>query len=242
MEFWHLARLLDQSAQYSELLFVAFAGLLGTFVARCLSRFRGRYASSRLSRIVRRCFLACSLTPTVGVLFGADSDARPEVWLDVPFVRGDKNLCGAAAVSMVLQYWQKVTPDTSLPVPSFSRIFQALQSSETEGVLGSQMKAYLASLGYEVFVFKGEWEDIENHISKGRPLIAALGTRGALDHYVVVTGLNHPEKVVLINDPARRKLLKLNRKDFQKAWQQTSFWTLLTLPPHPSSKPASDAR
>jgi ABC-type bacteriocin/lantibiotic exporter with double-glycine peptidase domain len=143
---------------------------------------------------------------------------------------------------MVLQYWQKAIPGgSSLEVPSFPLITEALRSSESKGVLGSQMQAYLASLGYQVYVFKGRWDDIESHISKGRPLIAALGSRGLLDHYVVVTGWNDSENVVLVNDPARRKLLKLDRKHFQKAWEKTSSWTLLAVPPGSSSTaPTSD--
>ena len=204
----------------------------------------GLHTSNRLSCIAGRLLLAWTLTSAPGVLLGADSGAEPGVWLDVPFIRQDKNLCGAASVLMVLQYWQKAsTAGSSIEVPSFPHIAEALRSSESKGVLGSQMKAYLASLGYQVFVFKGRWDDIESHLSKGRPLIAALGNRGALDHYVVVTGWNDPENVVLINDPARRKLLKLDRKDFQKDWEQTSCWTLLALPPSPSSTaPTSDAR
>jgi len=177
-------------------------------------------------------------------LLGTTSGAEAGFWLDVPFVRQDKNLCGAASLSMVLQYWQKASPAGSVfEVPSFPHIAEALGSSESKGVLGSRMKRYLDSIGYQAFVFNGRWEDIESHLSKGRPLIAALGNRGALDHYLVVTGWNNPENVVLVNDPARRKLLKLDRKDFQKAWQRTSCWTLLALPPSPSATlPTSDGR
>jgi hypothetical protein len=186
---------------------------------------------------------AWSLTLFLGVALRADPAAEG-FWLDVPFVRQDKNLCGAASLSMVLQYWQKASPASSVfEVPSFPRIAEALGSSESKGVLGSQMKRYLDSIGYQVFVFNGRWEDIESHLSKGRPLIAALGNRGALDHYVVVTGWSNPENVVLVNDPARRKLLKLDRKDFQKAWQRTACWALLALPPSPSATlPTSDGQ
>jgi ABC-type bacteriocin/lantibiotic exporter with double-glycine peptidase domain len=191
---------------------------------------------NRLSGIAGRLLFVWTLASTLAILVRADSVAEPGFWLDVPFVRQDKNLCAAASVSMVLQYWQKASPArSSIEVPSFPHIAEALRASESKGVPGTQMKAYLASLGYQVFVFKGRWEDIESHISKGRPLIAALGNRGALDHYVVLTGWNDPENVVLVNDPARRKLLKLDRTDFQKAWEQTSCWTLLTLPPNPAS-------
>jgi ABC-type bacteriocin/lantibiotic exporter with double-glycine peptidase domain len=179
-----------------------------------------------------------------GVSLGAGSGEEPGFWLDVPFIRQTKNLCGAASVSMILQYWHKASPaGGSIEVPSFPDIAEALRSSESKGVFGSQMKAYFASLGYQVYVFKGRWEDIETHIAKGRPLIAALGSRGALDHYVVVTGWNDPENVVLVNDPAQRKLLKLDRKNFQKSWEQTSCWTLLALPPTlPVAVPTSDGR
>ena len=184
------------------------------------------------------------LTSFPGVTVRADPGAEAGFWLDVPFVRQDKNLCGAASVSMILQYWHKASPaGGSIEVPSFPDIAEGLRSSESKGVFGSQMKAYLASLRYQVFVFKGQWEDVKNHISKGRPLVVGLGNRGALDHYVVVTGWNDPENVVLVNDPAQRKLLKLDRKNFQKSWEQTACWTLLALPPSLSpAAPTSDGR
>ena len=30
----------------------------------------------------------------------------PGVWLDVPFVKQEKDGCGAASIAMVMQYWQ----------------------------------------------------------------------------------------------------------------------------------------
>ena len=41
--------------------------------------------------------------------------AQTGVWLDVPFVKQDKNACGAASIAMVMQYWQRqqgVAPNT----------------------------------------------------------------------------------------------------------------------------------
>jgi hypothetical protein len=35
-----------------------------------------------------------------GTLFAAE---RPNVWLDVPFVKEEKNACGAASMAMVMQ-------------------------------------------------------------------------------------------------------------------------------------------
>src|SRR5215475_4429088 len=102
---------------------------------------------------IRPALFAWTLALTLGTPLSASADAG--FWLDVPFVRQDKNLCGAASVSMVLQYWQKASPaGISLEVPSFPHIAEALRSTESKGVLGSQMKTYLSSLGYQVFVFK----------------------------------------------------------------------------------------
>ncbi|MCI0625957.1 MAG: C39 family peptidase [Acidobacteria bacterium] len=205
---------------------------------------RGNFRAGSPGQVGSRIAFAWVFAMALGLLLRADSSAVLGSWLDVPFVRQDRNLCGAASVSMVLQYWQNADPmGSSTDVPAFSHIASALRSSESKGALGSQMKAYLMSLGYQVFMFKGQWEDIESHISKGRPLIVALGNRGTLHHYVVVTGWNDFEDVVLVNDPARRKLLKLDRKHFQTAWEHTSFWTLLALPTGPSpTSPTHDAR
>ncbi len=38
-----------------------------------------------------------------GSLLAAD---LPGVWLDVPFVKQEKDGCGAASIAMVMQYWQ----------------------------------------------------------------------------------------------------------------------------------------
>jgi hypothetical protein len=47
---------------------------------------------------------------------------------------------------------------------------------------------------------------------------------------VVVAGLDFAEDLVLINDPAERKLAKQTRVDFEQEWKATDHWTLLALP------------
>ena len=51
-------------------------------------------------RIVR---IAVVLFGVCGSLPAAD---LPGVWLDVPFVKQEKDGCGAASIAMVMQYWQ----------------------------------------------------------------------------------------------------------------------------------------
>src|SRR5512138_2058634 len=123
-----------------------------TSAASWLSHSRIRHSGRRLAPVAGRVLPAWILASSVlCVSLGADSDGEPGFWLDVPFVRQAKNLCGAASVSMILQYWHKASPaGSSIEVPPFPEIAEALRSAESKGVFGSQMKAYLDSLGYQV--------------------------------------------------------------------------------------------
>jgi uncharacterized protein YvpB len=53
---------------------------------------------------------------------------------------------------------------------------------------------------------------------------------GAWLHYVVVTGLDWEHKVVIVNDPAQRKLIKRDQSSFEREWSSAGKWTLLALP------------
>jgi hypothetical protein len=61
-------------------------------------------------------------------------------------------------------------------------------------------------------------------------LIVALKPGSGPLHYVVVAGLDERENVVMLNDPAQRKLLKSGRADFEKEWSGTHNWMLLAVP------------
>jgi hypothetical protein len=133
---------------------------------------------------------------------------------------------------MVMQYWIKRGMGAHGDAADAARIQQALWPLEAGGIPASEMARYFRVHGYRTFVFNGEWADLEEHLAKGRPLILALKApdRGTRFHYVVVAGLDGRRGLVLFNDPARRKLLKLDRTSFEKAWKATDHWTLLALP------------
>src|SRR2546429_2914373 len=155
------------------------------------------------------------------------------IWLDVPFVKQEKNLCGAACVLMVMQYWSGTSGGSRLPENSnMAGIAKELYSKVAGGVFGRDMELYFKEQGFQTFVFRGEWTDLEHHLSMGRPLIACLeaGKKGTPLHYVVIAGIDRQNGFVLLNDPARRKLLKTRRSSFEKAWGQTEQWTLLAVP------------
>lgn len=166
-----------------------------------------------------------------GFLLVAEPSA---IYLNVPLLKQETNGCGAACIAMVVRYWadhaEGIAPDVWEP----RTIFRLLYSKEAKGIYASDMESYFKEHGFRTFVFGAEWSDLENHISKGRPLIVSWDLNGEGDrlHYVVVVGLDPQSGVVFVNDPAQKKVRKISRFVFQKSWRPMKRWTLLAVPEH----------
>jgi len=179
----------------------------------------------------------CRIAGPLVVLFVCLCGALPatvsaDAWLDVPFVSQEKNGCGAASVAMVMQYWLKQQGRSANESADARQIQRALYVPGAQGIYASAMERYFQEHGFRTFSFRGEWKDLQQHLQKGRPLIVALKPSGVDDsfHYVVVAGLDLEQDLLLLNDPARRKLIKQDRSAFEKQWSATGKWTLLALP------------
>lgn len=158
--------------------------------------------------------------------------ALVSAWLDVPFVAQVGNGCGPACISMVMKYWagalhRAADADADEPV-----IRDRMKPANGKGVFAGDMSRYLASHGFRAYAFEGEWSDLEHHLGKGRPLIVALEQGPDTFHFLVVVGIDSAQGVLVVNDPARRKLLKWERASFEKAWRRCDRWTLLAVPQH----------
>jgi uncharacterized protein YvpB len=180
-----------------------------------------------LGRIIRS---GVVLLGVCGPLLAAD---LPGLWLDVPFVKQEKDGCGAASVAMVMQYWQHQQGQGASADSDAAQIQHALFSAGAHGIYASDMERYFKENGFRTFTIRGEWEDLKQHLDKGRPLIVALkpggsGPLGASLHYIVVTGME--QDIIMVNDPAQRKLLKQDRSEFEQEWSAAGKWTLLALP------------
>src|SRR5215469_6064116 len=159
-----------------------------------------------------------------GVLLAAE---KPGVWLDVPFVKQEKDGCGAASIAMVMQYWQRQQAKSEASADP-AAIQRLLYSKEAHGIRASDLERYLQEHGFRTFAFQGNWDELKNHLEKGRPLIVALrpAEHNADLHYVVVAGLDWEQHIVMVNDPAQRKLLKQDWSAFEKQWSAVGKWTL----------------
>lgn len=173
-------------------------------------------------------FLALSL----GRALPCASQESAGIWLDVPFVKQSEDGCGAAAISMVLQYWNGHGARVEAQRAEAAVIQKQLFSKKARGIFASGMERYLKGSGFQVFVLDGSWNDLQEQLKKGRPLIVSLqpGNARAPLHYVVVTGIDWQKDAVFLHDPARGKLLRVERSDFERQWQANRNWMLLAVP------------
>jgi ABC-type bacteriocin/lantibiotic exporter with double-glycine peptidase domain len=158
-------------------------------------------------------------------------EAQSAIWLDVPFVHQPPEGCGAASIAMVIGYWNAQPGLHADKVDDVASIQQTLYSPKQRGIAASSMADYFRRHNFRVFALSGTWDDLEQHLRKGRPLIAAVRPPGQSQlHYVVIDGIDTAHSLVMFNDPAERKLLTEERASFEKDWSATHNWLLLAVP------------
>jgi len=154
------------------------------------------------------------------------------IWLDVPYVRQTEDGCGSAAIAMLLQYWSSHGTAVVADRADSASIQRKLYSRKARGIFASDMERYFRESGFREFAIRGAWSDLREHLQQGRPIIISMqpGSAKAPLHYVVVTGMDWQREAVFVNDPARGKLLRVERPEFEKEWQAASNWMLLAVP------------
>jgi ABC-type bacteriocin/lantibiotic exporter with double-glycine peptidase domain len=168
---------------------------------------------------------------------GAVAQAPTAIWVDVPFVHQPPEGCGAASIAMVMQYWAAQLKMQTGEESDVAAIQHALYSRKAHGIEASAMQQYLEKHGFKVFAINGTWNDLEEQLRKGRPLIAAIRPADQRQlHYVVIDGVDLSHAVVMMNDPGERKLLTEERARFEKDWSATHNWLLLAVPASAQSR------
>src|SRR5919204_3586987 len=93
-----------------------------------------------------------------GVKPAAPAAEDSGVWIDVPFVKQERDGCGAASIAMVMQYWLKQQGSAITASADAARIQRALYSSKGRGIYASDLERYLQQHGFRTFAFAGTWE------------------------------------------------------------------------------------
>ncbi len=145
--------------------------------------------------------------------------------LDVPYVSQTPELCGGAAVAMVLRYWGERDV--------FAQDFAPLVSAADGGIVTEALVSAVRDRGWEAHLVPGgddpSRDSILAELDRGRPLIALIAVAPRTYHYVVVVG--GTDQDVILHDPARAPYQLIEWSDFDRAWAATGRWALLVLPP-----------
>lgn len=147
------------------------------------------------------------------------------VLLDVPFLAQPPELCGGAAVAMVMRYWghQDVFPQ------DFSRLVTAADG----GIVTTTLVNDVRARGWQAAELPASGDNdtsiLRESLALARPVIALIEVAPRVFHYVVVVGIT--ADVVVVHDPARAPYRALPVAEFERAWAAASRWSLLLLPP-----------
>jgi len=160
------------------------------------------------------------------------TENKSGVWLDVPYVKQTEEGCGSASLAMLLQYWAAHGANIPAERSDPDAIQKKLYNEKAHGIYASDMERYMKESDFQAFTVRGEWKDFRENLPLGRPLIVSLqpGKNKGPYHYVVVTGMDWDHEAVFVNDPARGKLMRIERADFEKEWQAVGNWMLLAVP------------
>lgn len=149
--------------------------------------------------------------------------ARP--LLDVPFVAQTPELCGGAAVSMVMRYWglQDVFPQDFAP----------LVSQSDGGIFTGVLAKSVSDRGWTALVDPATPDTgrarIRAEIARGRPVIALIQVSPRTYHYIVIAAATDDE--VVFHDPARGPFRVMDWMRFNLAWSAANYWMMVALPP-----------
>ncbi len=172
--------------------------------------------------------LTLSLLPSSEATAGPDRGAR---LIDVPYLSQTEDLCGGAALAMVLRYWGERQV--------FADDFTELVDRSAAGIRTDVLAAAVERRGWRALRVSvpatANADSIRHHLDLGRPVVALIEDRPGRYHYVVIVGWAGNQ--VIAHDPARTPFRVMSATDFERAWAMTGRWALLVLPPEGRSEP-----
>jgi len=142
--------------------------------------------------------------------------------LDVPYLSQSEDLCGGAALAMVLRYWgdQQVQADD----------FSPLVDRSAAGIRTDVLTAAVGRRGWNAYPYtagaSGQWT--RDHVDQGRPVIALIQINPNRYHYIVIVGWTAGQ--IIAHDPANAPFTVMAVADFDRAWAAAGRWALLVLP------------
>jgi ABC-type bacteriocin/lantibiotic exporter with double-glycine peptidase domain len=177
------------------------------------------------------CYVGSARTATL-----ADFASQDDSWNmveGVPPVRQlEREDCGAAALAMVLAYWQ-------LPVTR-EDIGAANPPAPDRGIRAAALRDFARRQGLQAFLIEGEIADLDRELARHRPVLVGVMKRyggRVYPHYEVVVGVSRRKQRVLTLDPAQGMRVN-SREGFAAEWIAAGRLTLIIFP-LPRAAPSS---
>jgi ABC-type bacteriocin/lantibiotic exporter with double-glycine peptidase domain len=193
---------------------------------------RARTATARPARAALAlgvCLVAGGCASGAAHRGGGTGDPRGGGWTrvdQVPVLRQtSSDGCGAAALAMVLGYWERDVAQEEIRAASTAGL--------GEGIRADALRDFARGQGLQAFLIEGDAADLERELGRSRPVLVGVVKRQgrrAYPHYEVVVGIDRERRRVVTIDPARgQRERKLDR--FVEEWAAAGRLTLVVFPP-----------
>lgn len=144
--------------------------------------------------------------------------------LDVPFVAQQKEFCGPASLSSILNFWERpVTQD---------KIAASIFQPELCGVLNVDLEKYARDCGFWAKGYETDFEDLKSQLRNGVPVIVMQKLHPFIlnrKHYTVVIGFSDKHKVIIEHTGSRKSVIRSYR-GFKSNWYAAGGWMLKVMP------------
>jgi len=166
--------------------------------------------------------------PLNGLFAPAPRLSKAAIVLNVPYHKQtSEDLCGLAVAKMLTDYYH-------LPLTTLGHKQLLQEAQKTAGISGASLEVALQKAGYFVAVFEGSLNHkvtgLYYHLDRHRPLIVMYLHKGdVLGHYVIVTGYDPIQNLLVVLDPAAgREVMRAGQ--FLAQWKRSGQFTLLAMP------------
>jgi hypothetical protein len=144
---------------------------------------------------------------------------------DVPFVPQDENLCGPAALKMIM-----ASAATDVPLEDLK---QQVFLPNRKGSLQAEMLAAPRRHGLVSYVLAPRLEDVLREVAAGTPVIVLqdYGVWPApIWHYAVVIGYDYPKHEVILHTGLKPGM-RMPFAVLEYLWKQSDYWAMVAVPP-----------
>ena len=174
---------------------------------------------------VAACVCGCAGGPGSSYELLRAEDAGTMRVLPVPMVKQTgPRACGAAAMEMVLRYYNK-------PVRQ-QDIMKQIDRGDPGGLSAKDMAAVAKGQGLQAFTVHGKIEELFGYLDRQMPLIVARRAkflRGMGNHYMVLVGRSSDREYLVLNDPQTGQV-RVRQEKFLADWSEAQRFLMIVAP------------